>query len=175
MIHHISIAAHHPLRVSQVLAEILQGQSVPFPGYPGSYVALAFDPQGTMIEVHPFGTALFPGREANEPSQLRANSVESNHTAIHAAISVPVSQSKIQAIAEREGWRMAHCQRADYFEVIEFWVENQLLLEFLPPELVTQYLTFMEPRSLQQLVQSIADSPQPVVISQSINLNHSGV
>jgi hypothetical protein len=29
MIHHISIAAHHPLHVSQVLAEILQGQSVP--------------------------------------------------------------------------------------------------------------------------------------------------
>jgi hypothetical protein len=29
MIHHISIAAHNPLHVSQVLAEILQGQSVP--------------------------------------------------------------------------------------------------------------------------------------------------
>ncbi|MBW4553318.1 MAG: hypothetical protein KME35_19725 [Aphanocapsa sp. GSE-SYN-MK-11-07L] len=164
MIHHISIAAHHPLRVSQVLAEILQGQSVPFPGYPGSYVALALDPQGTMVEVHPFGTALFPGSEVNAPSQLHPNSVGSNHTAIHAAISVPVSQSKIQAIAEREGWRMAHCQRGDYFDVIEFWVENQMLLEFLPPELVTQYLTFMEPRSLQQVAQSIVHSLQTAEI-----------
>jgi hypothetical protein len=33
MIHHISIAVHNPLHVSQVLAEILQGQSLPFPGY----------------------------------------------------------------------------------------------------------------------------------------------
>jgi hypothetical protein len=38
--------------------------------------------------------------------------------------------------------------------VIEFWVENQLLLEFLPPEIVDQYLAFMEPRSLQQVIEA---------------------
>jgi hypothetical protein len=32
MIHHISIAAHNPQLVSQVLAEVLQGTSLPFPG-----------------------------------------------------------------------------------------------------------------------------------------------
>jgi hypothetical protein len=152
MIHHISIAAHHPQHVSEVLAEILQGQSVPFPGFPGSYVALAFDPQGTMVEVHPFGTALFPGNEANEASELQLHLVATNHTAIHANISVPLGQNQIQAIADREGWRMIYCNRHDYFDVIEFWVENQLLLEFLPPEIVDQYLAFMEPRSLQQTV-----------------------
>jgi hypothetical protein len=150
MIHHISIAAHRPQHVSQVLAEILQGQSVPFPGYPDSYVALALDPQGTMIEVHPLGNAFFPGSEADEAVKLQTHSVSSNHTAIHAALSVPVSKAQIQAIADRESWRMVYCNRHDYFDVIEFWVENQLLLEFLPPEIVTQYLTFMEPRSLQE-------------------------
>jgi hypothetical protein len=158
MIHHISIAAHRPQQVSQVLAEILQGESIPFPGYPGSYVALALDPQGTMVEVHPFGTSLFPGKVTNAPSELRPNPVTSNHTAIHAAISVPVSEVQIQAIADREGWRVAHCQRSDYFDVIEFWVENQLLLEFLPPEIVNRYLTFMEPQSLQQVAQAAAIS-----------------
>jgi hypothetical protein len=152
MIHHISIAAHHPQHVSEVLAEILQGQSVPFPGYPDSYVALALDPQGTMVEVHPFGTALFPGNEGNEACELQPHSVVTNHTAIHANISVPLSQKKIQAIADREGWRMVYCNRHDYFDLIEFWVENQLLLEFLPPEIVDRYLAFMEPRSLQQTV-----------------------
>ena len=83
MIHHISIAAHHPLHVSQVLAELLQGQSVPFPGYSGSYVALAFDPQGTMVEVHPFGTALVPGNEANEAAQLLQNPAASIYTGIN--------------------------------------------------------------------------------------------
>jgi hypothetical protein len=159
MIHHISIAAHHPQHVSEVLAEILQGQSTPFPGYSGSYVALAFDPQGTMVEVHPIGTAFFPGSEADAAVQLQPHPVSSNHTAIHAAISVPASKAQIQAIANREGWRMVHCHRGDYFDVIEFWVENQLLLEFLPPEIVTQYLTFMEPRSLQQALQAAAAQP----------------
>jgi hypothetical protein len=157
MIHHLSIAAHDPLHVSQVLAEVLQGQSIPFPGHPGSYVALALDAQGTMIEVHPFGTALFPGTKTDQAGSLLPNPVASNHTAIHAAISVPVSKADIQAIADREGWRMVQCHRGDdYFDVIEFWVENQQLLEFLPPEIVTQYLRFMEPRSLQQAVLAAA-------------------
>jgi hypothetical protein len=157
MIHHISIAAHRPQHVSQVLAEILQGQSIPFPGHPGSYIALALDPQGTMVEVHPFGNALFPGDEADEAGKLQPHPVASNHTATHAAISVPVSKAQIQEIADREGWRMVYCNRHDYFDVIEFWVENQLLVEFLPPEIVTKYLTFMGPQSLQQFVQTIAD------------------
>jgi hypothetical protein len=54
------------------------------------------------------------------------------------------------------------CHRGDYFDIIEFWVENQLLIELLPPEMVTQYLTFMKPQSLQEAVQAAAASNQPV-------------
>lgn len=155
MIHHISIAARNPLHVSQVLAELLQGQSVPFPGHPDSYVALAFDPQGTMVEVHPFGTALIPGNAEHEACILEPNPTASNYTANHTAISVPVSIDRIQSIATREGWRMVHCRRGDnYFDVIEFWVENQLLIELLPPEIVDKYLTFMSPESLVAAAQA---------------------
>jgi hypothetical protein len=157
MIHHISIAAHNPLHVSQVLAELLQGQSVPFPGHSGSYVALAFDPQGTMVEVHPFGTALVPGDAADEASQLLPNPAASVYTANHTAISVPVSTDRIQSIGKREGWRVAYCRRGDnYFDVIEFWVENQLLIELLPPEIVDRYLAFMSPESLVAAAQAAA-------------------
>jgi hypothetical protein len=157
MIHHISIAAHNPLHVSQVLAELLQGQSVPFPGHLGSYVALAFDPQGTMIEVHPFGTALVPGNAANEAGQLLPNPAASMYSANHTAISVPVSSDFIQSIAEREGWRIAYCRRGeDYFDIIEFWVENHLLIELLPPEIVDRYLAFMSPESLVAAAQAAA-------------------
>ncbi len=157
MIHHISIAAHNPLHVSQVLAELLQGQSVPFPGHSGSYVALAFDPQGTMVEVHPFGTALVPGNAADEACQLLPNPTASIYIANHTAISVPVNIDFIQSIAERECWRMVHCRRGDnYFDVIEFWVENQLLIELLPPEIVDRYLAFMSPESLVAAAQAAA-------------------
>lgn len=155
MIHHISIAVNNPLHVSHVLAELLQGQATPFPSHPGSYVALALDTQGTMIEIHPLGTALIPGGGATAV-QHQQNSDVSGYTAIHAAISVPVSEEQIQEIAAREGWRIVRCHRGDYFDVIEFWVENQLLVELLPPALVTQYLSFMEPRSLQQFLVGIA-------------------
>ncbi len=149
MIHHISIAADNPWHVSQVLAELLQGKAIPFPGYSESYIALALDAQGTMIEVHPFGTALFPGRGDNEPGHLRPHPKVSHYIANHTAISVPVSTAQIQKIAEREDWRMVEARRGEnYFVVIELWVENQLLIELLPPEIVDQYLTFMEPRSL---------------------------
>ncbi|PSB52510.1 hypothetical protein [Chamaesiphon polymorphus] len=160
MIHHISVAAYNPLHVSQVLAELLQGQSIPFPGHSGSYVALAFDPQGTMVEVHPFGTALVPGEAADEASQLLPNPAASMYSANHTAISVPVSTDRIQAIAEREGWRTAYCRRGeDYFDVIEFWVENRLLIELLPPEIVDRYLAFMSPESLVAAARAAAAKP----------------
>jgi hypothetical protein len=158
MIHHISIAAHNPLHVSQVLAELLQGQSIPFPDYAESYIALALDAYGTMIEVHPFGTALFPGNKTHESSHLRPNLKSSHYSANHTAISVPVSAETIQAIAEREGWRSIYAHRGAYFDVIEFWVENQLLIELLPPKIIAQYLAFMEPRSLMLAAQSVPTS-----------------
>jgi hypothetical protein len=54
MIYHLSIAAHHPKRVAHVLAELFQGEAYPFPDrrYSDSYVALAFDPYETVVDVH---------------------------------------------------------------------------------------------------------------------------
>jgi hypothetical protein len=156
MIHHISIAAHQTQHVSEVLAEVLQGQSIPFPEHPGSHLALALDAQGTMIEVYPFGTALFPGLATNGAVQFQPNSTISPYVANHAAISVPTNAEQIQAIADREGWRLAYCNRGSYFEVLEFWVENQLLIELLPPDFVTKYLAFMEPQSLLQAAQVVS-------------------
>lgn len=151
MIHHISIAANHPQHVAHVLAELCQGQSAPFPAYAGSYLVLALDPQGTMIEVHPHGTELRPGQE-DEISYVTHNPSASAYSAVHAAISVSTSEAQIRDIAAREGWRVMHCDRQGYFEVIELWIENQWLLELLPPDLAPQYLAFMQPQSLQQFL-----------------------
>jgi hypothetical protein len=154
MIHHISIAVGNPLHVSQVFAEILQGQSIPFPNHPGSYIALALDTHGTMIEFHPFGTTLIPGEIVNESTKL-PNPTIANYSANHAAISVPISIDQIQAIATREGWQMLYCRRGDdYFDVIEFWIENHFLIELFPPEIVDKYLTFMTPESLVSVAQA---------------------
>jgi hypothetical protein len=145
MIHHISIPAENPFHVAEVLAELFQGYSAPFPSNPGSYVAFAADEYGTLIEVYPLGTEMIPG-EDKQPIQYQ-NRNSSKFIATHAAISIPLDRSQIESIATREQWRCLPCSRG-YFEVIEFWVENSVLLELATLELAQQYTTALAPEKL---------------------------
>jgi len=149
MIHHISIAVINPLHVAEVLAEVWNGKVAPFPPHPGSYMVLANDQYGTMIELYPSGVELVPGCN-DEQVGFTQNSFPSEFTAIHAAISVPTSQAEIERIGTREGWRVLRCNRDGLFDVIEFWVENRLMLELLPPTLAVGYTTFMQPQNLEK-------------------------
>ena len=166
MIHHISLPAQNPQHVAQVIAELFKtNYCVPFPSHPGSYVAFAGDEYGTLVEVYPLGTEMIPGKDdeaiqyqASKPSQrlLRRKTTEpaltvGQYIATHAAISIPLEQSEIEAIAQREQWRCVRCSRG-YFDVIEFWLENTVLLELATPELAQQYTAVLTPENLAQLV-----------------------
>ena len=71
MIHHISIPAQNPAHVASVIAELFNSSyCAPFPSHEGSYVALAGDEYGTVIEVYPWGTLMTPG-EDNKPIQFQ--------------------------------------------------------------------------------------------------------
>jgi hypothetical protein len=77
------------------------------------------------------------------------NQVSSSHyTPFHAAISVSTTQEKIEEIAIREGWLVRFCDRGP-FQVVEFWVENKLMLELLPPILAAKYLEFANPQNFE--------------------------
>ena len=148
MIHHISLPAKNPLHVAKVIAELFKSEyCAPFPSHPGSYVAFAGDEYGTLVEVYPLGTEMIPGKD-DEAIQYQANK-SSQYIATHAAISIPLEQSEIEAIAQREQWRCVRCSRG-YFEVIEFWLENTVLLELATPELAQQYTTVLTPKNLAQ-------------------------
>jgi hypothetical protein len=43
------------------------------------------------------------------------------------------------AIAEREGWRAIELSRGA-FRVIEFWIENRVMLELLTEDMAQEYL-----------------------------------
>ena len=148
MIHHISIPAKNPLHVAEVLAELFKGYVAPFSSHPGSYVAFAADEYGTLIEVYPLGTEMIPGEE-DRPIQYQNQNSENQFIATHAAISIPLTQSQIESIAKRENWRCLRCSRG-YFDVIEFWVENAVLLELATPELAEQYITALAPAKLAE-------------------------
>lgn len=157
MIHHFSIPAENPLHVAQVLAEVWQGQCAPFPPHPGSYMVMALDEHGTMIEIYPIGTELIPG-DGCEQVEFSQNPFTSPYVATHAAISVPTSEAEIERIADREGWRSVRCDREGFFEVIEFWVENTLMLELLTPAMAAQYVNFMQPANLAKLFAAQAEA-----------------
>lgn len=140
MIHHISLAAENPRHAASVIAELWGGKAYPFPLHPGSYIAIAGDKHGTAIEVYPLGTELIPGSE-DEPVQFCDRGIYTEFLATHAALSVPASLEQIQQIGDREGWRVLPSNRGS-FEIIEFWLENRLMIELLTPDLVTQYEEF---------------------------------
>lgn len=150
MIHHISIDARNPLRVASVLAEILNGKAYQFL-IPGSYTVIPFDKYGTAIAVFQHGDVWAQGMNV-EPAQV-IQSTSTDLVAIHAAISVPTSQQQIEEIGQREGWHFLTRKQGDApFSAIEFWVENRILFEFLPPEFEDQYLQTMQPDVLEAIL-----------------------
>ncbi|RUR87004.1 hypothetical protein ACF3DV_10160 [Chlorogloeopsis fritschii PCC 9212] len=150
MLHHISIAVENPQHVAEVLAELWGGCAYPFPIYPNSYIAFAGDAHGTAIEVYPIGSELMPGRP--DLPDLQLNQSGSKFSATHAAISVPLNQQQIEQIAQREGWQAQLGDRGPFFQVVELWVENSILLELLTPEMAARYVAFSTPENWEKLV-----------------------
>jgi hypothetical protein len=146
MIHHLSIAARNPEQAAGVLAELMGGKSVPFPPNPGSFFALQLDNHGSGIEVYPGGTHLEPngdvgGSFVKEPKSGPA------YGATHCAVSVPTEIGKVEEIAERAGWHCYRCNRGP-FHVMEVWVENETMIEILPPDYAAEYLTWTNPETV---------------------------
>jgi hypothetical protein len=142
MIHHLSIAARDPQHAAAVLAELMGGKSVPFPPNPGSFFALQLDDHGSGVEVYPAGTELAPngstgGTFVKQPPHR-------GYGATHFALSVSTAADKVEAIAAKAGWQCYRCNRGP-FHVIEVWVENETMVEILPPDYAAEYVAFTRP------------------------------
>ena len=142
MIHHLSIAARDPQHVAEVLAELMGGRAVSFPPNPGSFFARQLDEHGSGVEVYPAGTELQPGGETGPG--FAKNERASGFGPTHFALSVATSGDAIEAIARREGWHCYRCNRGP-FHVIEVWLENEWMVEILPPEYAAEYLASTSP------------------------------
>ena len=138
MLFHVSIEADDPRRVATVLAEVFGGAAAPFPPVAeGSWVALAGDDRGTMIEVYPRGTELHIGEGTADafgiPGPRRHNS------GVHLAMASELDIEQVFAIADREHWPTKYCKRGGKFGVIELWVEGCQMVEVLTEEMQREY------------------------------------
>lgn len=151
MIFHLSISAEDPQHVAEVIAELWHGRAYPFPPFGGSWIAFADDDRGSAIEVYPRGRELVPGeREV----AVRATEGGPAGTATHVAVATSLTEEEVKAIAAREGWLAMTCDRAGLFHVIEFWVENRLLIEILTAGMQQDYLASMTPSNWQRMVEA---------------------
>jgi hypothetical protein len=128
-----------------VLAEVMQGNHYPFHIHPDSYIVLNGDEHGTGIELYPRGSQLVPGEFE---VSFQSNQDNLGYAPFHAAISIALSEDQVMEIGQREGWLVRTCNRG-LFSVIEFWLENKIMIEFLSPEMASQYLEFTKPQNLE--------------------------
>jgi hypothetical protein len=149
MIHHISIPARDPAAVARILADLIGGRAYHFPGpLPGATMALSGDPNGTLIEIYPESAVLTPG-EGEEQVTFGEAKAGVSHTAFHALLSVPHDRSTVERIGEAAGWRTRFFGRAapgqpPVFHVIEVWVENRVMLEVVPSDMIGTYESHMQ-------------------------------
>jgi hypothetical protein len=135
VIFHFSISADDPKRTATMLAELWRGEAFPFPMVgKGSWVAHAGDDRCSTIEVYPRDLAFYPTERAGED---RTEPV-SRHGPFHAAIATPLSIDEVEEIGRRYGCHTSLCNRGP-FRVIEFWVDNALMLEMMTPEMQAEY------------------------------------
>ena len=152
MIFHFSIAADDPKRTATMLAELWRGEAFYFPMVgKGSWVAHAGDDRRSTIEVYPRDLAFYPN-ETGEGHQ-RSEPV-SRHGPFHAAVATPLSIEEVQEIGRRYGCHTIVCQRGP-FRVIEYWVDNTLMLEMLTPEMQAEYQRAITPEGWRAMLANV--------------------
>lgn len=142
MLFHLSIDADRPEHVARVLAELWGGEAMPFPPViAGSWVAMAGDDRGTIVEVYPRGTELERADGAADSYGVIGSN--GNRSATHFAMATAMTVDAVLAVAAREEWPAAVCLRGGVFGVIEIFVEGTRMIEVLTPEMQRQYLAAM--------------------------------
>ena len=160
MIAHVSIPASDPQATAMLLATLMDGEVFAFPVVPGAWIAVARDGSGQAVEVYPRSMAHHPGTGEADPQaapdgpqalpwedQIRADGDQLRPSAFHFAMSSPLTEPQVQAVARAAGLRAVPCDRAGVFKLIEVWLDDVLLVEVLCGREVQRYAEFMNPQA----------------------------
>lgn len=142
-----------------MLAELWDGIVLPFPPSPDSFIVLANDGKGSVVEVTPIDVVLEPGTGLPDDegfstetltdengAQFVRTDFRPQHVSTHLNISTRMSIDEIKAIGEREGWRTLVCNRdRGLFQLVELWIEDRFMLEVMTPEQTPRYVEITSP------------------------------
>lgn len=169
MIHHVSIPARNPQHVATVLAEVMGGRSVPFGPLEGAFMAMSGDEHGSMIEVYPDRATLdIPAN--GDQVVFGENQAPPQTWPFHMLLSVPLEPDQVEKIGSREGWRTKVFGRGmkghkPFFHVIEFWVENRLMIEVVSPDMAREYEDF-----LKNAAKGMRDDPEALRLMRATHI-----
>ena len=135
MILHASVAADDPQQAATTLARLFGGRAAPFGPGEGSWTAVGPDPIGNVVTVLRRGFEFHPRDGAEVETRMGP---AARHSAFHLLIETGLSEKEVLRLADETGCR---AQRATHgmFDVIEFWIDDCLLIEVATPELAEDY------------------------------------
>lgn len=143
MIFHTSIEAEDPKRVASVIAEIWEGTAIPLDRLVnGSWMAFWGENPLSAIEVFPQGTNIT--QSSDDTHWFSERVLGDRPTASHVALGTRLSEARVREIAAREKWETKYVTRGDRFGVIEMWVNKNLVIEWLTPEMQKRYENSMK-------------------------------
>lgn len=134
MILHASIVADEPKVAAHTLAQLLGGIALPVGPGDGTWSAIGPEPIGNLISVLSRGSEF---HRSEEHVETRVGAPV-RHSAYHMLIDTQLSEEEVLSLAKVRG---CHAQRARHgaFDVIEFWIDDCLLIEVVTPELGKRY------------------------------------
>ena len=117
------------------------------------------------IEIYPDGTVIDPGEGEVQASMHREQ--PQALFPFHLLLSLDVDPAKVERIGQREGWRTLRCWRGPpghpCFELIEFWIENRLMIEIATPEMLPNYVALATTEAHDRFLSGrAAPEPEPV-------------
>lgn len=150
---HASIPADRPKHVAETIAEILQGEAMPFPpAGPDGWMAWAGDgsieleivPRGHVLHHDELEAAWRPVPDAERLSE------------VHLAIGVDLPAKEILTIAHKASWPARLCSRGNgLFDLVELWVEGAFLIELFDPEQAAHFQSIVTPASWKAMLAHI--------------------
>lgn len=135
MILHVSVPADSPEDTARTLATLLGGLAIPLGPAKGAWTAVGPDPIGNVVEVVPRGTELHRSTAAVETM----HGAPSRHSGFHLLMESVLSESEILAVAAASGATAHRSSRGVFGDLIEFWIDDCLLVEVLPFEWARTY------------------------------------
>jgi hypothetical protein len=142
MIFHVSVEAEDPRRVAKVVAELWEGAAAPLDRLvEGGWIAFSGH-SDAALEVFPLGTDITEA-DGYKP-WIGPRHGSARPTATHVAMGTRLTDEAVLQIAAREGWRAKRVMRGDRFGVIEIWIGEHFVMEWLTPEMQAPYLKTIE-------------------------------